>query len=137
MGTNFYTLNGKHIGKRYSAGIWCWDCKRQVSCDRRKQKWICTKCGKHSTTKNLSFNLVYLGLLAKTIPKYHHTIDGASGFIWCIGEFGLGNTRDEVKQKLKRLKFVRTGYKEKWPIKKFNKMFGIIIEESEQSGEFC
>jgi len=27
MGTNFYKLNGDHIGKRSSAGLYCWDCK--------------------------------------------------------------------------------------------------------------
>jgi hypothetical protein len=26
MGTNFYTLKGKHIGKRSAAGPYCWDC---------------------------------------------------------------------------------------------------------------
>ena len=139
MGTNFYTLNGKHIGKRYAAGIWCWDCRRRVSCDRTGQKWICAKCSKHSTAKNLSFNPAYLELgFIKTISKRHHTIDGASGFIWCIGELGLGNTIDGIKQRLKRLKFIKTEYKEKWSIKKFNEMLSkIIIEESEESGEFC
>lgn len=26
MGTNFYTLDGRHIGKRSAAGRYCWDC---------------------------------------------------------------------------------------------------------------
>ena len=26
MGCNFYTLRGKHIGKRSAAGMYCWDC---------------------------------------------------------------------------------------------------------------
>ena len=26
MGTNFYTINGTHIGKRSAAGKYCWDC---------------------------------------------------------------------------------------------------------------
>jgi len=26
MGTNFYLLNGEHIGKRSAAGPYCWDC---------------------------------------------------------------------------------------------------------------
>jgi hypothetical protein len=26
MGTNFYTLRGKHIGKRSAAGLYCWNC---------------------------------------------------------------------------------------------------------------
>jgi len=27
MGTNFYTYDGTHIGKRSGAGPYCWDCK--------------------------------------------------------------------------------------------------------------
>ena len=26
MGCNFYSLRGKHIGKRSAAGLYCWDC---------------------------------------------------------------------------------------------------------------
>ena len=27
MGTNFYTRDGLHIGKRSAAGTYCWDCR--------------------------------------------------------------------------------------------------------------
>ena len=53
MGTNFYTLRGRHIGKRSAAGPFCWDCNRTLCRDgiegvHQNSKWDyeCPQCGK-------------------------------------------------------------------------------------------
>jgi hypothetical protein len=35
MGMNIYTLQGQHIGKRYAAGIWCWDHMARCTMEQR------------------------------------------------------------------------------------------------------
>ena len=73
MGTNFYMMNGTHIGKRSASGMYCWDCRLTLCEDGEsgvhlgKSKWYdsCPSCGKKpisegafggSTGRELGFN---------------------------------------------------------------------------------
>jgi len=137
MGMNLYTLNGIHIGKRYAAGVWCWDCKREARLDESDKMWTCPKCGKKLLDKDVKFNPAYRELgFDRSKPRKHRGIDGASGFYWQTGYSGLGDNLHEVKKKLKRRKFVETEYGEKWSIKKFWEMFKDVIKQEVVNGEF-
>jgi len=55
MGTNFYTVLGKHIGKRSAAGWYCWNCRvtlckggdKDIHMTDPSKDWYesCPKCG--------------------------------------------------------------------------------------------
>lgn len=124
MGMNIYTLDNKHIGKRYAAGIWCWDCKIKVGFNK-----VC-KCG--NKVDELKYNSAFRELgFDKTPPKKHTGIDGASGFTW------HGESINKAKQSLMRRRFVITEYGDKWTIKEFWEMFKDIITEKNIDGKFC
>ena len=129
MGMNIYTMDGKHIGKRSADGIWCWKCRKEVT------EGACSLCGK--VQENIAYNpaLRELGF-DRGKPKKHVGIDGASSFCWCIGEYGLGNTVDEIKNNLKRRKKVKTEYGDTWTIRKFWNMFKDVIREGTGDGDF-
>lgn len=141
MSTNIYTLDGKHIGKRYAAGNWCWDCRVCLNVDDPSAPFgqrvldKCPSCGqkrpKHSlynpAMRELGFD--------KSGSHTHRGIDGASGFIWRTHD-GLGNTIADVKRALSRRRFVVTEYEERWPIKQFWNMFNDIIPEQYSDREF-
>jgi len=131
MGMNIYTMDGKHIGKRSADGIWCWDCKKRVI------KGVCSFCGKSKIDTELLYNpaLRELGF-DRSKSKNHVGIDGASSFCWCTGEYGLGNTVEEIKDNLKRRRKVKTEYGDIWTIKKFWNMFKDVIREDTESGNF-
>jgi len=129
MGMNFFTLWGMHIGKRYAAGVWCWDCKKRVT--SIGDIYICPKCGRQE--RQLSFNSAFRELgFDETSPKKHTGIDGASGFTWYTG----GKTIDAVKRKLRRSIFVKDEYGKIYPIRKFWDIFKDVIEEKTESREF-
>jgi len=121
---NIYTLSGEHIGKRYAAGIWCWDCKVLVGLGRK-----CLQCGNEAC--EIKFNSAFRELgFDKSEPKKHKGIDGASGFSW------QGKSVDEAKKKLNRKRFVITEYGDKWTIEKFWKMFDDILPQKAYDREF-
>lgn len=138
MGMNIYTARGrKHIGKRYAAGIWCWDCKIRAEHDTLGLFWFCTECGNRCSERTLSFHPAYRELgFDKTPSKIRKGIDGASGFIWCLDlTYGIATNREDVLKRISHRKLV-TEYGDKWSPKDFKSMFKDIIEEKESSGQF-
>ena len=132
---NIYTMDGKHIGKRSAAGVWCWDCKKKLDYIAVDDSFVCTACD--NTCKGLSYNsaLRELGIDTNK-PKKHTGIDGASSFCWQVGSCGLGGSIAAVKANLKRRKKVKTEYGDVWNIKQFWDMFKDIIIERSMDMEF-
>lgn len=136
MGMNIYTVDGIHIGKRWAAGIWCWDCREQIiegdvyRCEHIKE-WA------ESSDREVGYNPAMRELgFDKSEPTEHKGIDGASGFIWQVGEYGLGKDIEEIKTALRRRRKVLTEYGEKWEIQKFWDMFKDVITEDSSDYEF-
>lgn len=142
MGMNVYTASkigdcrrGTHIGKRWAAGIWCWDCGRQLKA--HDGRLDCSRCGKSILVADLKFNPAMRELgFEKAKPMKHRGIDGASGFVWQVGVHGLGLDRAAVKKALGAAKHVITEYGDRWPISKFWAMFKDIITEEDSLHEF-
>jgi hypothetical protein len=139
MSTNYYTLDGKHIGKRWAAGQWCWECRCQCDyiyrdkvtrAERRYPKgdtpgfaldfvhrnvldrWACPQCGREmrkDAAEGYNPALRELGF-DKSGPRVHHGIDGANGFHWYTGYGGIGATIDEILHNLHRRAAVRDEY---------------------------
>ena len=113
MGTNFYKLNGQHIGKRSAAGPYCWDCGITLSKGRvhYDDGWYekCPKCGKtpkdegweSAAGRELGFN--------KTKPKRKTGVASCSSFTWA--------------NKLGKIKFVKDEYDRKFTVKQFKMIF--------------
>jgi hypothetical protein len=92
MGTNFYTIkHKKHIGKRYAAGLYCWDCDIKMPDGKEKSPYggyfqvkTCPLCGKSyqnekgNTTafRELGFN--------KSKPTRKTGVATCCGFIWAM-----------------------------------------------------
>ncbi len=138
MGMNIYKLKkdgGEHIGKRWAAGIWCWDCKVRCFVESDEVPFFksleaCPKCGK-PVTKGNGFNPAMRELgFDKTREHNHVGIDGASGFNWHAKD-----KRDALR-KLRGIKKVRTEYGDYWSIKRFWRMFNDIIIENYSNYEF-
>lgn len=132
---NIYKLakdGGEHIGKRWAAGVWCWDCKIKAERDDIGLFWFCSKCRKRCSDKILSFNPAFreLGFDKKKEIK-HIGVDGASGFIW-----HAKNKKDAFK-KLKGVKKVKTEYGKYWSIERFWRMFNDVIKEDYSDHNFC
>jgi len=148
MGMNVYTFDGEgrgaHIGKRYAAGYWCWDCREELNQEPERRRagnkyvWTCPGCGKSSDGKEKGrFNPAMRELgFAKDSPRAHEGIDGASGFTWQIGPDGLGESRREVKKALLSVPYVMTEYGEIWSLAKFLEMFKDVIVENDEDREF-
>lgn len=100
MSTNFYMMNGKHIGKRSAAGLYCWDCKRTLCVFGEKgvhesnapEAWFeqCTKCGSKPSKRKTN-------------------VKPCSSFSWAVHP-----------EKINRIKRVRDEYKRNYSIKEFN-----------------
>lgn len=134
----------KHIGKRYAAGIWCWDCKvpmfdpHDTSIKGTNYEY-CRSCGKKRPDyKDMPYNGAMRELgFDKKKPKEHSGIDGASGFIWCIDDhYGLGTSKEEILYSLKDIKEVIDEYGRRMSIKEFHDIFKDVIEEQYVRGEF-
>lgn len=163
MGCNFYTLKGHHIGKRWAAGFWCWDCKAEVLVIMKdgskltQTEWgnligakgwdgqstsirECPICHK---TRDISLNkpkfnpaMRELGF-DKSEPVKLTGIDGASGFGWCTDAgTGLARSKENILKKLKRLRFVEDEYGKRWSVKEFLKSFDQVATEDESPYEF-
>lgn len=140
MGMNIYTLDGRHIGKRYAAGVWCWTHKKQcIHEDKEGQTfdWVCPE-GHRVDSTQVGFNPAFRELgFDKSDPTFHQGIDGASGFTWAIGA-GLGHDRDSVKATIfgRGRRFVKTEYGDKWTIQQFRDMFKDVIIQKDLEGYF-
>lgn len=135
---NVYTLSGKHIGKRYAAGIWCWDCKQEARQDIVGAFYFCAKCAKRCSLETLSYNPAFRELgFDKTPPRVKTGIDGASGWIWCVDpETGVASSGTTIKLALKKYRFVKTEYDKKLTIRQFQELFKDIIVETETDSSF-
>jgi len=131
MGMNIYRMNGEHIGKRFAAGIWCWDCKVYCESDTKTRTHTCPKCGQVLEYGTAQFNPAMRELgFDKSEEKEHTGIDGASGFIW------HGRDREDALRRLGKPRKLKTEYGEVWPIKRFWRMFKDVIQENYEEGEF-
>jgi hypothetical protein len=99
MGTNFYLMNGKHIGKRSAAGNYCWDCgvtlcgsgESKIHYCAYDKTWLdaCPQCGakpkeegwNSSVGRELGFN--------KDKPQKKSGVASCSSFNWAIDEVEL------------------------------------------------
>jgi len=118
MGTNFFYLEDEkkvHIGKRSSAGIYCWDCHCSVPADKPSldhPRYICPNCKEEfmgealvdsSAGRELGFN--------KGPFKVKTGIKSASRFSWAtkeipvdakiVNEYGEEFTFDQFHEMLK------------------------------------
>jgi len=125
MGTNFYTLSGKHVGKRSAAGLYCWDCNvtlcrvgnKGVHFSKNELHDKCPKCGKKvifedfsnsSAGRELGFN--------NSKPKVKSGVASCSSFNWAM---------DPEKFKDLKIKYIKDEYKRKYTLKEFD---GVLEE---------
>jgi hypothetical protein len=119
MGTNFY-LAGKHegaddmdprwhIGKRFAAGLWCWDCGVPVANSRGE----CLECGRIFIGEDLLMSAGgrELGFNRSAFTgRKGRGITGCMGFIWCMPPEiagALKSVRDEYGRKMSGDQFRR------------------------------
>jgi hypothetical protein len=135
MGTNFYTLNGRHIGKRSAAGMYCWDCgitlckggekkvhhssaqsidfKEMIAANKRDNYSACPKCGKKRIKEDVENSSVGRELgFNKNTPKKKTGVSSCSSFTW-------------ARHLNKKWKGVRDEYRRKFTMEQFEK----ILEE--------
>lgn len=134
MGMNIYKLKkngGEHIGKRWAAGVWCWDCRVKAERDHLAMFWFCPKCAQRCSERTLAFNPAFRELgFDKTKERKHIGVDGAGGFIW------HAKNKEDAKKKLKGVEKVVTEYGKRWPIKRFWRMFDDVIDVSFSDYDF-
>lgn len=135
MGTNFYLLNGTHIGKRSAAGSYCWDCgitlckggneavhmgyrssahesgcKGDLACMCGWHK-TCPKCGKNLIKEDFNTSSAGRELgFNKSKPKKKTGVATCSSFSWAI---------NPEKFKISQVQYVRDEYKRKYTRKEF------------------
>ncbi len=118
MGTNFYKLNGMHIGKRSAAGHYCWDCHITL-CKEGKEgihhtesEWYdaCPICRK-KPDKN-GANAAYKELGFSKVNGKQKGVSSCCSFTWAIypeqvtrvrkikDEYGRSYTKEEFKKEL-------------------------------------
>lgn len=127
MGMNIYTKSGKHIGKRSAAGLWCWDCRVEVGLLDH-----CPECGREDENR---YNPVMKEL---GFDEEHHKpagVDGASKFMWQVGDDGIGENIVEVVRNIGRYK-LETEYGEELSTQDFVRMFDYVITHDFISNEF-
>lgn len=132
MGTNFYLTDGKHVGKRSAAGVYCWDCGISLCKDGREHiheynsEWYqkCPGCGKKpenetmeesSAGRELGFN--------SSLPSRKTGIKSCSSFTWAVEPKSIKNKKikDEYGRKYSAKDFEKI--LEECPIK-FSNMIG-------------
>lgn len=122
MGTNFYTLGDKHIGKRSAAGLYCWDCGITLCRDgvggihQSRSEWLdhCPKC--RTTRLNEGWNSSAgreLGFNNAPFKK-KSGVASCSSFSWAMPEKDLWDN--------KRIKVIKDEYGHRFTIAKFKKV---------------
>jgi hypothetical protein len=136
MGTNFYLLNGTHVGKRSAAGLYCWDCgitlckngndsvhaghrdmPHETGCDRGwtcRCGWYdaCPKCGASPAKESLDTGSAGRELgFNSSKPKPKTGVATCSSFSWAMNPNKFRNSnvlyiRDEYKRKYTRKQFM-------------------------------
>ena len=139
MGTNFYTLSGKHIGKRSAAGMFCWDCN--VTLCKKGKSEVHSSYGYvvHDDGKGVLESLAeYCNYINQfwydKCPKCHKEEskekihEGASGRELGFNKKPLKRqgvsscssfSWDVEPEKIKKLKFVKSEYGERLTINEF------------------
>jgi hypothetical protein len=130
MGTNFYTLSGKHIGKRSAAGLYDWDCGISLriggeklvhhstadifDIEAHKREWYdaCPKCGQKPVVESLENSTLgrELGFNKGPFGK-KSGVSSCSSFTWAV-----------LKSDLRKVKKVKDEYGRKMTIEEFNEM---------------
>lgn len=126
MGTNFYTLTGRHIGKRSAAGLYCWDCKMTLrrggeslvhhsdygpfEFKGRDMEWFekCTKCGGSPRSEGISEGALGRELGFNKTPYEKKTgVSSCSSFSWAIDPKTLKSyiIKDEYGRRFTRAEF--------------------------------
>lgn len=126
MGTNFYTLSNKHIGKRSAAGSYCWDCGVTLcktgnsgvhQSDKEGWYTACPKCGKKYKPEDLPYSSAGRELGFNTSkPKRKKGVASCSSFSWAT---------DPDKFKASRIRYIKDEYERKITLKQF---WGILEE---------
>lgn len=110
MGTNYYTMRDKHIGKKSAAGYYCWDCNitlckggnkevhrgcgnadhgHKIACDCNWYK-ECPKCGKKPIRESFENSAVGRELgFNKQSYKRKQGVASCSSFSWAINPLEL------------------------------------------------
>ena len=114
MGTNFYTLDGKHIGKRSAAGLYCWDCMVTL-CKGRVHYGndfhdICPQCGQGPARENLDNSAAGRELgFNKFAPVLKTGVRSCASFGWAMNPsqiVTLGTVVDEYKREYSFMEFM-------------------------------
>ena len=95
MGTNFYTKEGKHVGKRSAAGPYCWDCgvslvDGRVHSSKSQILDACPYCHRTPSSEPLTASSAGRELgFNKEKPCRKQGIQSCSSFKWALtlGEF--------------------------------------------------
>ena len=129
MGTNYYTLKDKHIGKRSAAGWYCWDCnvtlckggEEEIHIGCKKPNHIfctcdwyddCPVCHKKTFEEGIVNSSIGRELgFNKTEYKKKTGVTSCSSFRWAI-----------KKEELKKVKTIKDEYGEKITVGTFNKI---------------
>lgn len=107
MGTNFFTMNGTHIGKRSAAGYFCFDCKITLCKEGNegvhhdKSEWhdSCPKCGKKPEEEKGWSNSAGLELgFNKNASEIKTGVKSCSSFTWAIQEGDLAKKRKVINE---------------------------------------
>jgi hypothetical protein len=111
MGTNFYTMDGEHIGKRSAAGYYCFDCgitlckQGNGGIHMGKSEWFdsCPFCGKEPKVEKHfgSAAALELGFNKKASEK-KTGVRSCSSFSWSIKPEKLKRKR-KVKDEYDRI----------------------------------
>lgn len=116
MGTNFYSLNGIHIGKRSAAGRYCWDCRITLCKDGERgihlnSDWYdaCPKCGGKYVQSDSWENATGKELGFSKIKGKQTGVGTCCSFTWAIDP-----------DKIKKWKGVRDEYGRKYTMEEFN-----------------
>ena len=105
MGTNFYKLDGTHIGKRSAAGQYCWDCEITLCKNGNEgvhysaSDWYdkCPKCGKSPDDNGA--NAMWKELGFSKVNGKQKGVSSCCSFTWAI-----------TPEKIEKVKFVKDEY---------------------------
>ena len=116
MGTNYYLLNGNHIGKESAAGLYCWDCgitlckKGEAFVHHSDKAWHdkCPECGKSHDKDSSNAAMRQLGFVDRSEPTKKKGVTSISSFGWAM-----------EPNKLKSIRKVKDEYGREMSIKEF------------------
>lgn len=134
MGTNFYKMNGAHIGKRSAARMYCFDCNVTLcaggpnavhegrsnwydQCPQCGKKWIPGKMEESSAGLELGFN--------KNPINANEGLKSCSSFTWAINKDSFYRSRirkveDEYGIEYTKKEFIQM--LDSYPLHYFNKL---------------